>query len=265
MPHLEHQGQRIHYTVTGSGPPVLLAHSFLCSRLMWQPQIDALQDRYQLIAVDARGHGESGRVEAPFTLWDAAGDHLAVLNALGIERAAWAGLSQGGMAGLRAALAHPGRIAGLALLDCDGGPETRYIKAKYTAMKAVARLVGIGPLLPAVGPIMFGRTTLRTNQALVTAWNARFRALHVPSVLFGIDAVRFRDDLFGRLGEIICPTLVLVGAEDKALPPARSRRLADALPDARFVEVPGAGHLSAQETPDAVTEALTTWLERVSW
>ena len=265
MPHIEHEGQRIHYSVTGSGPPVLLAHSFLCNRRMWDPQVEAMQDRYRLIAVDARGHGDSGPVSAPFSMWNAAEDHLAVLDDLGVERAAWAGLSQGGMAALRAALGHPSRVAGLMLLDTDGGPERRYIKAKYTAMKAVARLVGIAPLLPAVGPIMFGRTTLRNNQALVTEWNSRFRELHVPSILHGIDAVRFRDDLSPRLAEITCPALVLVGAEDKALPPRRSRQLADSLPDARFVQVPGAGHLSAQEAPAAVTEAMSELLGRLSW
>jgi 3-oxoadipate enol-lactonase len=260
MPFIDRAGQRIHYTVTGEGPPVLLAHSFLCSGLMWEPQIAGLKDRYQLIAVDARGHGQSGNVAGPFTMWDAALDHLAVLDELGIESVAWAGLSQGGMAGMRAALSHPERVRGLMLLDTDGGPESRFIKTKYTFMKIAARAVGIGPLLPAVGPIMFGRTTLKTKRDVVKTWNERFRTLDVPSMLLGIDAVRFRDDLFPRLGEISVPCLVLVGSEDKALIPARSRRLAAALKDATFVEVAGAGHLSAQEAPEEVTKTMSDFL-----
>ena len=265
MPYLDRAGQRIHYRVEGQGPPVLLAHSFLCSTLMWQGQIDALKDRYRLIAVDARGHGEAGPIAGPFTMWDAAQDHLAVLDDLGVQRAAWAGLSQGGMAALRVALSAPERVAGLMLLDTDAGPESAFVKAKYTGMKAVARAFGIRPLLPAVGPIMFGPTARRSQPALVRTWKARFAKQDVPSMLLGIDAIRFRDDLRGRLGEIACPALVLVGAEDKALPPPRSQALAEGLADARHVVLPGAGHLSAVEAPDAVTAAMSSLLGELAW
>jgi pimeloyl-ACP methyl ester carboxylesterase len=110
---------------------------------------------------------------------------------------------------------------------------------------------------------MFGRTTLRENGPLVEDWSARFGAVHVPSVLNVLAAVDGRADLRPSLGRISVRALVLVGAEDRALPPARSRALAAALPSARLVEVPGAGHLSALEAPDAVGAAVGRFLDEV--
>ncbi len=260
MPFTERDGRRIHYQVRGSGPPVVLAHSFLCSIAMWEPQIAALEASWTLIAVDARGHGESDPADGPYTLWDAAEDHLAVLDAVGVERAAWAGLSMGGMAGLRAALRHPDRVAGLVLVDSTGSAQTWYIRARYRAMSVVANLVGVKPLMPAVLPLMFGATARREQPELVARWRASFTGLHVPSMIHGIDAIRLRDELGPRLAEIRCPTVVIVGLEDRALPPSLSRKLAAGL-GCECVEIPGCGHLSAQEQPEAVTAAMRRFLE----
>jgi pimeloyl-ACP methyl ester carboxylesterase len=82
-------------------------------------------------------------------------------------------------------------------------------------------------------------------------------------VLNVLAAVDGRADLLPSLGRIAVPALVVVGAEDRALPPARSRRLAAALPSARLVEVPGAGHLSVLEAPAAVCAAIDRFLDEV--
>lgn len=263
MPELSNGQQTIHYEVRGEGPPVLLAHSFLCSTAMWAPQVAALEDHFQVISVDARGHGSSGHVTAPFTMYDSAKDHLAVLDELGIQRAAWAGLSMGGMAGLRAALAQPDRIAGLVLLDTDAGAERPWVKAKYAVMAATARMLGVAPLLPGVKPIMFGTTTLNTQPELVAEWTAHWKTVHVPSIIHAIDAIKGRDDLTARLGELACPVLVICGAEDKALPPECSQRIAAGIPASRYEEIPGSGHLSAQEKPTEVTRLLDRFLQEL--
>lgn len=103
MPKLERNGIPLSYEVSGSGPPVVLGHSFLCSGEMWTPQVGPLALGYQVINPDLRGHGNSGVVDAPFDLYDLVDDVLAVLDHLAIERAVWAGLSIGGMVALRAA------------------------------------------------------------------------------------------------------------------------------------------------------------------
>lgn len=264
MPTIENRGVRIYFEDLGSGAPLVLGHSFLCSGEMWRPQLQRLAERARVINIDGRGHGKSGQVNERFTLYDMVADALAVLDHLGIDRAAWAGLSIGGMVALRAALTAPERVSSLVLLDTHAGAEEPFKKLKYQAMALGIRLVGIQPFLPAVIPLFFGRTTLRTNPALVAEWRTRFTKVHVPSMLRTLDALRHRDSVVARLGEISAPSVVIVGAEDKALPPACSRQIAAALPHASLVVVPDSGHLSTLEQPEVVTAAMLAFLERLA-
>lgn len=230
---------------------------------MWREQLPALAERYRVINVDARGHGASDPAETPFTVRDMVNDTLAALDAEGVERAVWAGLSMGGMAALHAALDVPDRVSALILLDTDAAAETFLVRLKHRALTWMLRGFGVRAVLSDVERLMFGATSRRERRELVAEWRARFEAMHVPSVLQYVPVLADREDLTPRLNEVRVPALVLVGEEDKALPPARSRRLAEALPDARLDVIPGAGHLSALERPEAVTGAMLRFLEEL--
>lgn len=254
-------GTSLYYEDRGSGPPVLLLHSFLCSGEMWRHQVEPLARECRVINLDLRGHGRSGFATEPFTLDDLVDDALAILDHLEIERAAWAGLSIGGMMALRAALEAPERVSSLLLLDTHAGAETAYKKLKYRAMALGARLIGIRPFVPAVLSLMFGSTTRHDNPDLVREWGRRFRDLHVPSVRRGVEALVRRDSLVDRLDEIHQPALVLVGEEDASLPPPCSEEIAAGLPNATLRTIPRAGHLSALERPRLVTDAMLEFLK----
>lgn len=248
------------FSDVGDGTPIVLGHSFLCSRTMWAAQVPALAAQYRVVNVDYRGHGAAGPVVTPFSLWDLARDVLAVLDILGIRRAVWAGLSIGGMVALRAALLAPERVSALALFDSDAGRWPMRTRLEYALLGMTARAIGMRPLLPLVRKRMFGATTLHTQPDLVARHAEEWAALDVPSMLRVLTALNQREDLLPRLGAIAVPALVAVGAEDVALPPARSRRTAGALRHATFVEIPEAGHLSAVEQPGAVTDAMLAFL-----
>lgn len=265
MPTVFNDSQEIHFEDTGSGPAVVLGHSFLFSGAMWAPQVPVLAERYRVINVDFRGHGASGPVIRRFSLYDAVADVIAVLDHLGVERAAWCGLSVGGMVALRAALSHPHRVARLALLDTDGGPENPYQRLKFALMSRGARRVGVGPFLPFVTPLMFGRSSRRRGLPEIEAWKAYVRTLHLPSIVHGSRAIARRDSLLSVLGQIDVPALVVVGEEDRALPPERSVRLAEALPHSRLVRVPKAGHITTLEDPDTVNGLLLEFLNEGAW
>ncbi len=260
MPEVESRGVRIVFDDRGAGRAVVLAHSFLASGAMWAPVVPVLSEGFRVVNVDLRGHGRSGPADAPFTLYDMVADVVAVLDGLAIGRAVWAGLSIGGMIAMRAALVAPERVSGLILLDTDAGAEKPGVALRYRLMALGARLVGLRPFLPSIMPLMFGRTTRRTRPDLVAEWRRRITAAHVPSMLRTLGALVRRDDLGGRLGAVTAPTLVLVGAEDAALPPSRSRRIAAAIPGARLEEIPLAGHLAALEQPAAVSAAMLRFL-----
>jgi len=264
MPSIERDCLKIHFEDLGSGPPVVLGHSFLCSGEMWGSQVPVLADRYRVINIDERGHGRSGNLAEPFDLYDMVDDVVAVLDHLGIESAVWAGLSIGGMVAMRAAMTVPERVSGLLLLDTHAGAEASYKKLKYGAMALGVRTIGVRPFLGAICKLMFGKTTRERNTKLVTAWRERFASTDVPSMLLGLGALVRRDSVVDKLRSVEASSLVIVGDEDASLPPPLSREIADALPNASLVVIPEAGHLSALEKPEAVTEAMLQFLDSLS-
>lgn len=257
---VHNQGVDIFYEDSGAGLPVVLVHSFLCSGKMWREQVPALSDKFRVISPDLRGHGRSGLVTRPFSLYDALSDVIAVLDQLNIRRAVWCGLSIGGMVALRAALTRPERVAALILLDTDAGAESVLHKLKYRAMGVGASVLGLRPFLPSIVRLMFGTTTRRQNPMLVSEWKTQFASLHVPSLLACLEGLIRRDSLLDRLDQIGVPALVLVGEEDRSLPPPLSRRIHDGLRHSTFDVIPGAGHLSSLEQPVYVTDAIVDFL-----
>ncbi len=106
MPIIDRPGAKVHYQISGQGQSLLLGHSLLCDARMWEHVIPKLEEHFQVIAIDARGHRHSS-CEWPFSLWDLANDWLAIMDHEGIDQAHMAGLSMGGMTAMRLALTNP--------------------------------------------------------------------------------------------------------------------------------------------------------------
>lgn len=256
-------GISLYYEVSGLGPPIVLIHGFLCDGSLFTHQVAVLERTHRVINIDLRGHGRSGPSESPYTLYDLVDDVVAILDAEGVATAIWMGLSIGGFISLRAALTRPERVRALVLIDTDAGPETAWNKLKYATMKGVLQTMGVRYVVPAVMPIMFGKTTRRSRPELTGDYYQRLQNLRVKSICPGVDAIIRRDDIVGRLSEIKVPTLVIVGEEDKTLPLWKSRRIVNGIPDAEFALIPQAGHVSAIENPAPVTDAVTRFLSKV--
>lgn len=258
------QDQRIFFEDRGTGTPVVLGHSFLCNGDMWRHQVRALEGKFRLINADFRGHGQSGPAHRPFSLYDAVDDVVGLLDELRIDRAVWCGLSVGGMVALRAALTVPDRVRALVIVNSDAGAEHFFRKLKYHLMGVGARTFGTRPFLSAISRMMFGNTTRRENPALVDEWRRVFAEIDTLSALHGLHAVIRRDSLVSRLSEISVPCLVIGGQEDESLPPSRAKQIHQCIGNSRYVEIGGAGHLSALEQPEQVNEALESFLHQVS-
>jgi 3-oxoadipate enol-lactonase len=261
MPLLERDGLSIYYEVSGSGLPLVLGHGFLCSGDMWAPQLGPLAERYKVINIDLRGHGNSGLIDEAFDLYDLVDDILGVLDHLGIDRAVWAGLSIGGMVALRAAITAPDRVSGLILLATHAGSETAFNNIKYKAIASAARIVGTRPLMPQVARMLFSPYTRETKPQLVEEWKGRFSSVALVTILRTLTALCERDSIVRKLGQIVIPALVVVGEVDQRLPPAYSREITAGLPHARLVVIERSGHLPTLEQPEAVTSAMLSYLE----
>ncbi len=261
MPEFEHDGWRLAYDDHGSGPAVLLIHGVLMDRTMFDAQMEALANRYRVVRPDLRGHGESEHRAEPYDQWELMEDDVALLDHLGIERAVWGGVSQGGFQSLRAALRHPDRVAGLVLIDTQAGPEDETRAPMYEASAQVAAESGWNEdLLRIAASMLIGASA---SDDLRRHWMDRWSAQDTSDALQVLHAVTRRDDVTDRLPEIRVPAIIIHGTEDVSIEMDLARALADGLGGpVDFVTVE-AGRSSTVEQPDAVTAAIEGFLERV--
>lgn len=249
----------------GEGVPVVLWHSLLCEGGMWRHQVPELARQRRVINIDGPGHGRSSSVRRAYTLEDCAGAAIAVMDALEVDRAHFAGLSWGGMTGMRLALRYPDRLRSLALLDTSADREDRKKLPSYRVMAFVARRLGAVPiLLDRIEPLFFTKQTRRTKPTMVRDFRDHLARMDPESLGHAVDAVIFdRGDIRDRLGDVRVPTLVMVGSEDVSTPPAKSREIARGIPGAELVEIRNAAHLSALEQPERVSEELLRFFSAV--
>lgn len=260
MPTADVNGQRIAYDDTGGdGPAVIFSHGFLMDRTMFADQVAALSDTYRCITWDERGFGDTP-ADAPFTYWDSAADAVALLDHLGIDRAVFVGMSQGGYLSLRAALAYPDRVAGLVLIDSGVQIDDEETLAGYAGM--IDHWLSDQPL-GEVGQMVAG--LILGEPELMKKWIGIWESRDRSTVAYPAEALLNRDDISDRVQEITCPVLIIHGEEDLAIPIETARRLCADLPDCRgFVAVPGAAHASNMTHPEIVNPAIAEFLAAVT-
>ena len=264
MPELTVNGATLHYEEYGDGPEtIVFAHGLLWSGRMFDAQVDVLKDRYRCITFDFRGQGRSEVTASGYDMDTLTEDAVALIDALGAAPCHFAGLSMGGFVGLRLALRHASLLRSLVLLDTTADPEPRENVGRYRLLNLIARWLGLRLVAGRVMPIMFGDTFL--NDPNRAEERARWRRRLIDNDRIGITrAVRGvveREGVYDHLAQISVPTLILVGDEDTATVPAKSRRMHERISGARLQVIPGAGHTSTVEQPAAVTAALATFLD----
>jgi pimeloyl-ACP methyl ester carboxylesterase len=251
------------YDERGSGPAVVFSHGTLMDRTMFAPQVEALADAYRVVCFDSRAR--AGSAERSHDLRDLVADCVRLLDGLGIERCVLAGMSVGGFMALELALAHPERLDGLILIDAMAQAYTPEEQAAYG--EEFGKLDADGPVprewAEWAAPYCFGETTARENPQLIEEWIDRWCRLPARSVYREGFSWLHKDDLSGRVATITVPTLALHGVEDVPIPLERGRAMVAAMPNARLVEVPGAGHTSNLENPPIVNRAIRDFLDQI--
>lgn len=248
MPRLDRDGVGIHYEVHGSGPAILLSHGYSAACRMWDGQIAAFRDRYQLIVWDMRGHGESDSPADPAAYSEPAtvGDMHAVLQACNVQHAVIAGLSLGGYMSLAFHLRHPQMVRALMLFDTGPGFRKDAARDAWNA-RARAR----GDELDARGLAALGTSDeVRMSQHHSSAGLAHA----ARGMLAQRDAA-----VIGSLETIRVPTLVLVGANDSNFL-AATDYMAAKIPGAAKVVIPDAGHAANLHQPAAFNRAMERFL-----
>ena len=278
------QAVDLHVARCGTGSPLLLLHGWPEFWLTWEPVMARLASRHTLIAPDLRGFGDSDTPEGPFGPADHAADMVALLDALGIERAGIVGHDVGGAVIQALARANPERCAGLVLFDFvypGIGPRlaapdrlTEIWYQSFNQMDLAVQLVGASRASCAAYIGHFLRHWSHRKDAFDPVLNAFVDAYLKPGNLAGGFA-HYRAAHAGRVamlkGEapplppITVPTCVRWAEYDPIFPYAWTDRLGETFSDLDLAPFPGVGHFPHREDPDRAAEEIAGFFARIGW
>jgi 3-oxoadipate enol-lactonase len=263
MPHAL-SGCRIYYEVLGErcAPPLVMIRGLSRSSRYWGPLLHELQPHFRLLLLDNRGVGHSEVPWPPYTTRQMACDVAAVMEHAGLDHAHVFGMSLGGMIAQQLAIAHPHRVDRL-VLGCTtpGGPLAHRPRlfARLALLRASlgARHRQVERMLA----LMVSEESARARPELGTWWSELLAS--EPPPLCGVIGQLFaalRHDASAELVRIRAPTLVLTGDDDLVIPPHNSQLLAERLPKAELLVLPGARHDFPTDRPRQTARAITAHL-----
>jgi pimeloyl-ACP methyl ester carboxylesterase len=289
MDRIEHltvraNGAALHVARCGTGAPLLLLHGWPEYWLTWEPVMRRLAARHTLIAPDLRGFGDSDKPESPFGPADQAADMVALLDALGIDRAGIVGHDVGGAVIQALARANPERCAGLFLFDFVypgigprlGAPDrlSEIWYQSFNQMELAVTLVGAGRASCAAYIGHFLRHWSHRKDAFDPVLDAFVDTFLKPGNLAGGFA-HYRAAHAGRIAmlkgkapplpPIGVPTCVRWAEHDPIFPFAWTDRLGETFSDLDLALFPGVGHFPHREDPDRAAEAIAGFFRRIGW
>jgi 3-oxoadipate enol-lactonase len=247
-------GVRLNAQVSGPAarPVVVMGCSLGTTSRMWAAVAARLAESYRVIVLDTRGHGGSPVPAAPYSIRDLGADAVLTLDALGVDRFAFVGLSLGGQVGMWLASEWPERVDRLSLW-CTG--PVLSTPAAWHERVAAVRAHGMASIADAVVARWFTSAYAVAHPDAVASWRDELASID-PEGYAGCCEALAGADLRERLAAITAPTLVVAGAQDPIAPPAVLTDLANQLSSSRLEVVSDASHLAAIEQPDVAAALL---------
>jgi 3-oxoadipate enol-lactonase len=251
-------GITINYQLDGpeDAPWLVLSNSLATNLAMWDEQAREFGRAFRVLRYDQRGHGASEATAGRYTFELLIADVLALMDALGISKAHFAGLSMGGATALGLAQQRPDRLDRVIVCDspCQSTPTS---SQQWEERIAIAQKQGMGALVdPTIGR-WFPPEVVKANPPHVDKVREMIRTTPVNGFI-GCAAALADHDYAAAVATVTRPVLFLVGEKDAAAPPMR--KLNAALPGSRYVELAGAGHISNLDQPAAFTRAVADFL-----
>jgi pimeloyl-ACP methyl ester carboxylesterase len=250
----------------GGGPPIVLLHAGVADLRAWDAMVEPLTTAgYRVVRFDTRGYGASTTEDVDFSL---RADVLAVLDSLGIGRAALVGNSRGGMIAFDTAIESPERVvavvgvaAGLGGFEVEPTPEESRIFEAYTAVDTAEpfdadALTDFETQVWLDGP---GQPSDRVSPELHDAFRAMARPLNEPGRVRGHE-IPLEPPANDRLAELRCPVLAIAGSLDFSDVVQTARRLESAAPDARAIVWDDVAHMIGMERPDRLAGTIVDFL-----
>jgi pimeloyl-ACP methyl ester carboxylesterase len=252
------RGLEIAYERAGSGPPLFFVHGAAEDSRVWQPQLSALADEFEVVAWDEPGSGHSSDVPGDFGLADYASCLAALIEAVGLGAANVAGVSWGGTLALELYRHHPELVATLILVGTYAG-----WKGSLPREEVRARVEGLHRMLAAPAeefdpslPGLFAGDPPRKFVPLLQDMAADVRPESLRTALLLMAEADQRD----LLPRIAVPTLLIWGEQDVRSPLSVAHQFEQAIPKAQLVVISGAGHVTNLERPEKFNDAVREFL-----
>lgn len=217
----------------GNGKSLLLVHGLLMNGDMFEPVLESLSMNYHVLVPDLRGFGRSGHLAPPYTVEQHARDLEKLLMSLSISSTVVLGYSQGGVVAQQLALDYPNLVSHLVLCCTFAYNQlTWQEKIEGLMMPWLIRLFSTRQLVQ-----LFKGLTPEQLKHLETmiASNHKSRMVEATQIMLKFDSRH-------RLSDIKCPTLIVAGETDTAVPLHHARMLSQGIPNAKRLVIPGAGH-----------------------
>jgi pimeloyl-ACP methyl ester carboxylesterase len=258
MPYAISGGSRIWWEEEGEGEPLLMIMGLSFSLAMWRDLRAIMARHFRAIVFDNRGVGKSDVPLRPWSMGTMACDAAAVLDAAGVETAHVIGVSMGGMIAQELALRYPSRVRKL-ILACTQCGGTRSVRPDFEVYRTFARpFSSHEQRARAFVPLLYSTDTpaerVAQDRATLLANRAPLRGS-----IYQIAAI-LTWKCYDGLPRIASPTLVIHGERDRLVPVENGRLIAERIPGARFVELPGAGHIFPTDQPERTVEELLRFL-----
>jgi len=242
----------LNYELTGpaDAPVLVLVNSIGTTMAMWDEQLARLGDNFRILRYDHPGHGASPDPQPELTVAELARGLYRLIGELEIERFSMWGISMGGMVAMYIAAHHSDQIDGLVLAATALGfpsPDPWLQRAEKV------RAEGLAAIAPAVMERYFSEPFRSGHPELVERFSADLLACSAEGYARCCEALASWD--FEYAARIAVPTLVLIGADDAALPAALTEPVAQAIPGATMQRIANAGHLLNVEQPAEATVA----------
>ncbi len=254
--------RRIHFDVAGppQAPLVCFAHSLSSDSGVWSEQLAPLLEQgWQVLRVDMRGHGGSDPVSGDYTMHELAEDTLRVVDFLGIAQFHFVGVSIGGMIGQVLGIHSGDRLRSLTLCGTSAEPVPGG-RAMWEARFAAIETAGT------VAPLADATMTRWFTDGFRSRRPDRWQQIHeticstTPAGYRGGAAAIMDFNAAPNLPEVRTPTLVICGDEDSGTPPEGNRRIARLIPGARYHEMSNARHIPMLEYAEVFNRLLLDWL-----
>jgi 3-oxoadipate enol-lactonase len=257
-------GVNLAVEVRGEGPAVLFIHGYPLDHTIWREQLDAL-DGYHRIAPDLRGMGQSDAPDLGYGMGIYAADLAALLDAIGVDEVILCGLSMGGYIAFEFLRNWRSRVRGLVLMDTRAEADSAEAARARDASAAVAREGGAAAVADAMLPKVLSSQTVARHPEIVERVRRLMARTAVPGIVGALASMRDRPDSESLLPTLAgLPTLIIVGEADSLTPPENARAMAQAIPGARLVIIPDAGHLPPVEQPAGTTAVLQEFLRSLN-